>query len=168
MQNAKDTFFTVMRDRLMARNPGRTVVIRGAARPGLVVEENEIALPVVLPDCFRMRWVNTETRLERSLPLVVMSCDLVYETAGNLASAGMERGRALAGMDAEVLSIVSQAPMRATKVSYAGLAKGDAAVALQSAIWWSAPVFGEASSNGALLRRTAHVTVMSYEEPAEE
>lgn len=42
-QNAKDTFYVTLRDRLAARNADRTVVVRGATRPAVVVEENEMA-----------------------------------------------------------------------------------------------------------------------------
>ena len=34
MQNAKDTFYVTLRDRLAAVNPARTMVVRGVTRPG--------------------------------------------------------------------------------------------------------------------------------------
>ena len=34
MQNAKDTFYMTLRDRLAAVNPARTMVLRGVTRPG--------------------------------------------------------------------------------------------------------------------------------------
>ena len=43
MQNAKDTFYVTLRDRLAAVNPARTMVLRGVTRPGVLVEENELA-----------------------------------------------------------------------------------------------------------------------------
>ena len=43
MQSAKDTFYVTLRDRLAALNPARTVVVRGMVRPGVLVEENELA-----------------------------------------------------------------------------------------------------------------------------
>ena len=43
MQNAKDTFYVTLRDRLAAVNPARTMLVRGVIRPGLLVEENELA-----------------------------------------------------------------------------------------------------------------------------
>ena len=56
VQNAKDTFYEVMRSRVVALNPERTIVLRGVVRPGVLVEENELLSAVVLPDCFRLRW----------------------------------------------------------------------------------------------------------------
>ena len=56
MQNAKDTFYEVLRSRLVALNPERTIVLRGVVRPGVLVEENELLSAVALPDCFRLRW----------------------------------------------------------------------------------------------------------------
>ena len=56
MQNAKDTFYEMLRGRLAALNPGRTIVLRGVVRPGVLVEENELVSTVVLPDCFRVNW----------------------------------------------------------------------------------------------------------------
>jgi hypothetical protein len=43
MQNARDTFYVRLRDRLAAVNPARTMVLRGVTRPGVLVEENELA-----------------------------------------------------------------------------------------------------------------------------
>ena len=36
MQNAKDTFYEVLRKRLAALNPERTMVVRGVVRPGVL------------------------------------------------------------------------------------------------------------------------------------
>jgi hypothetical protein len=38
MQNARDTFYVALRDRLAAVNPARTMVVRSVVRPGLLVE----------------------------------------------------------------------------------------------------------------------------------
>ena len=46
MQNAKDTFYELLRGRLAALNPDRTVVVRGVVRPGVLVEENELVSTV--------------------------------------------------------------------------------------------------------------------------
>ena len=39
MQNAKDSFYMALRTRLTTINPGRTILLRGAVRPGILVEE---------------------------------------------------------------------------------------------------------------------------------
>ena len=41
MQNAKDSFYMALRTRLTAINPERTILLRGAVRPGILVEEAE-------------------------------------------------------------------------------------------------------------------------------
>ena len=45
MQNAKDSFYMALRTRLAAINPERTILLRGAARPGILVEEAEAPPP---------------------------------------------------------------------------------------------------------------------------
>jgi len=44
MQNAKDTFYMALRARLAAIDPERTVLLRGAARPGILVERRKLPL----------------------------------------------------------------------------------------------------------------------------
>jgi hypothetical protein len=60
VQNAKDTFYEVLRGRLAALNPDRTIVLRGVTRPGVLVDENELVTDVAEPDCFRMQWAKTQ------------------------------------------------------------------------------------------------------------
>lgn len=168
MQNAKDTFYEVIRGRLAALNPARTVAIRGAVRPGTTVEENELVSVPVAVDCFRLRWGKVEVANEGALPLVTCTCELLYETAGTALGGGLDRGRSLAAMDAEILAAVAAAPMRAQKMSYAAVASGANAVSLQSAIWWGPPVFGAAESRGERMRRVVAVEVMSYLEAGEK
>ena len=56
MQNAKDTFYMTLRDRLAAVNPARTMVVRGVTRPGSLVEENELVSADQPVDAFCLRW----------------------------------------------------------------------------------------------------------------
>ena len=56
MQNAKDTFYVTLRDRLAAVNPARTMVLRGVTRPGVLVEENELASACGPVNVFCLRW----------------------------------------------------------------------------------------------------------------
>ena len=55
MQNAKDTFYELLRERLAVLNPERTIVVRGVSRPGVLVDENELQASAALPDCFHLR-----------------------------------------------------------------------------------------------------------------
>jgi hypothetical protein len=167
VQNAKDTFYEVLRGRMAVLNPYRTVVLRGVVRPGVLVEENEIVSAVALPDCFRLRWSVVGVDAKSSLPMVTLECAIDYETAGTGMNGGMDRGRALAAMDAE-LQVASDAPARCSpKMNYAGLANGSAAIAMATSIWWSEVGFGKTVIKEDRLARTATITVMSYQEAGE-
>jgi hypothetical protein len=167
VQNAKDTFYEVLRSRIAAGNPERTVVVRGLIRPGVLVEENELVSTVTIPDCFRLRWVDASVDAAGALPVVTLRCEVLYETAGTALNGGMDRGRALGAMDAELASAVNATPQYAQKQSYAALASGGAAVAMSTNIWWSDVVLAAAQVKGDRLARTATVTVMSYQEAGE-
>ncbi len=78
---------------------------------------------------------------------MTLECEIDYETAGNAFNGGMDRGRALAAMDAELPASVNAAPQSAPKSNYAGLAGGDAAVPMSTSIWWGPPVFGKTQIN---------------------
>jgi hypothetical protein len=167
MQNAKDTFYEVLRGRLVALNPYRTVVLRGVVRPGLLVEENELVTSVALPDCFRMRWTVSSVNADGAMPLVTMECEIEYETAGTAINGGMDRGRLLATMDAELQAAVDPLSRSALKMNYSGLASGTAAVAMTTSVWWSEVAFGETVVKDDRLARTATLTVMAYQEAGE-
>lgn len=167
MQNAKDTFYEVLRGRLVALNPYRTVVLRGVVRPGLLVEENELVTTVALPDCFRLRWAVGDVSADGALPLIAMECEIDYETAGTAGNGGMDRGRLLAAMDAELQAVVDPLPRTAPKMNYAGLATGAAATAMTTSVWWSELAFGKTVVKDDRLSRTATLTVMAYQEAGE-
>jgi len=167
VQNAKDTFYEVLRGRLAALNPDRTIVLRGVTRPGVLVEENELITDVAEPDCFRMRWTKTATDANGALPMVIQQCEISYETAGTATNAGMDRGRMLAAMDGELLAVLKEAPQNAVKVNYAGLAFGHAAVSMQTNVWWSGVNFGPETMKNDRVMRTATIEVMSFQEAGE-
>jgi hypothetical protein len=167
MQNAKDTFYEVLRSRLAAINPDRTIVLRGVTRPGLLVQENELETAVALPDCFRMSWTEVSAECHGALPLLTLTCALAYETAGNGFNAGMDRGRALAAMDAELLAAMNQAPWVSAKTNYAALARGGTAVSMRTNIWWGPVHFGKTVVNDDRIGRSATIAVMAYEEAGE-
>lgn len=167
MQNAKDTFYEVLRSRLIALNPERTIVLRGMVRPGILVAENELLSAVALPDCFRLRWSLDRVDASGAMPLVTLQCAIDYETAGSSMIGGMDRGRALAAMDAELASAVNGAPKNVAKMNYAGLATGHAVTAMSTSVWWSQVGFGETVIKDDRLARTATVLVVSYQEAGE-
>src|ERR1700748_675369 len=102
MQNARDTFYVVLRDRLAAINPARTMVLRGISRPGVLVEENELASANQPVTEFCLHWTGLSVDAKGALPLVTMTCQVVYATDGDSGNGGMDRGRLLSAMDAEL------------------------------------------------------------------
>lgn len=167
MQNAKDTFYTTLQGRLTAVNPARTVVVRGVTRPGVLVEENELASAYEPVDAFRLRWTGMKVDGHGALSLVAMECEIRYATDGNSGNGGMDRGRLLAAMDGELVSAVGAAPQHALKMNYSGVSVGIAPVAMETNVFWGDVVFGTVVVEGERLERVATVTVFSYQEAGE-
>jgi hypothetical protein len=167
VQNAKDTFYEMLRGRLVALNSERTIVLRGAVRPGVLVEENELVSTLALTDCFRLRWSQGAVDADGAMPTVTLVCAIDYETAGTGLNAGMDRGRLLSAMDAELQAAVNATPQDAVKMNYTGLTNGTAAVAMRSSVWWGSVAFGKTEIKDDRLARTAVVEVMSYQEAGE-
>jgi hypothetical protein len=167
VQNAKDTFYEMLRGRLAVLNPERTVNVRGVTRPAVMVEENELATVFTLSDCFRLRWQEESVDADGAMPLVTMQCVIEYETAGTAVSAGMDRGRLLAAMDGELLAALSTQPQHTLKYNYSPLVVGKPAIAMNTEIWWSEPTFGSVEAKRNRITRAAAVSVMSYQEGGE-
>lgn len=163
MQNAKDTFYTTLRDRLAAINPARTIVVRGVTRPAVLVEENELPTETVPIDTFRLRWVGLKVDSSSALPLVTMACEIRYATDGSSGSGGMDRGRLLAGMDAELTTALSKAPQNTAKTNYSSAS----AVAQATNIFWADVTLSAAVTTGERLERVATVEVFCYQEEGE-
>ena len=163
MQNAKDTFYVTLRDRLAAVNPARTMVLRGVTRPGVLVEENELASAYQPVDAFCLRWTGSRVDTRGALPLIAMHCEIRYGSDGNAGNGGMDRGRLLAAMDAELVAAVGAAPQSAAKMNYTGAAP----VALGTRVFWGDVAFGAAMVNGERLERVAVVEVFCYQEAGE-
>ncbi len=166
MQNAKDSFYEVLRERLSACNPERTMVVRGVTRPAIVVDENESGSVALQAECFHVRWTGA-TVTAGTLPLITLECEVSYSTAGNSWNGGLDRGRVLAAMDAELLQAVGTAPQNCVKKAFRASAQGEVAVAMQSRIWWSDLHFDPVKAESNRLLRTASLQVMSFEEKGE-
>jgi len=169
MQNARDTFYVTLRDRLAAVNPARTIVLRGVTRPGVLVEENELASATAPVNAFCLRWTGLSVDAQGALPLATMACEISYATDGDSGNGGMDRGRLLSGMDAELVATVSAAPQTVTKMNYVGAAGGSglAPVAMGTNVFWGDAAFGAAMVNGERLERVATVEVFCYQEAGE-
>ena len=167
MQNAKDSFYEVLRGRLATLNPERTIVVRGVTRPGLLVDENETESVAGLADCFHLRWTAASVINDGLQPLVALTCEVHYATAGTSMNGGLDRGRALGAMDAELLSAVRQSPHNSLKSDYSGLAHGEGVVPMTTRVWWSDPTFGSVAVTADRIARAATLQVMSYQEAGE-
>jgi hypothetical protein len=171
MQNARDTFYVTLRDRLAAVNPARTMVLRGVTRPGVLVEENELASATLPANVFCLRWTGLSVNAQGALPLVTMSCEIQYATDGDAGNGGMDRGRLLAGMDAELIASVSGAAQSVAKMNYVGSAGGSGlapvAMAMATNVFWGDAVFGAVVVKGERLERVATVAVFCYQEAGE-
>jgi hypothetical protein len=169
MQNARDTFYVTLRDRLAALNPARTIVLRGVTRPGVLVEENELTSAYQPVDAFCLRWTGLSVDARAALPLVTMTCEIRYATDGDSGNGGMDRGRLLSAMDGELVAAMSGAPQNVPKMSYVAAAGGSglAPVAMATNVFWDDVAFGAAAVNGERLERVATVEVFSYQEAGE-
>jgi hypothetical protein len=161
MENAKDTFYVAMRNRLAAMNPGRTMLLRGVQRPGILVEEAEAVVAMLPADVFVLRWSALSTDVNLPLVLARMDCEIHYTTGGTQAAAGLDRGRALEEMDAEMLSVLS--PPSTPKMDYAQ----NPTLQMNTPVFWSAAQFTPVVSTRDRVSRSARITVFAYQEPGE-
>ncbi len=165
MQRAKDTFYIAVRDRIASLNPARLVLLRGLSRPGVLVEENELAVGFWPTDAFRLRWTELSLGTDNEAPLAALRCEIVYATAGSAGNGGMDRGRMISAMDAELAAAIQQSPQNAAKQDFTA-ATGP--VTLKSNIFWGGLTFGPLNINGEQLERTATVDVYSYQEAGDQ
>ena len=161
MQNAKDSFYIALRKRLAALNPERTILLRGAIRPGIVVEDAEAPFPQLPPDIFVVRWLGHGADIDLASVLIAEECEIVYSTCGCQTYGGLDRGRALSQMDGELLAVLQ--PFSAPKSKYA--AQPPAPMLTQ--VFWDEPVFSPAVAQRDRLTRSARVMVYSYQEEGE-
>jgi hypothetical protein len=172
MQDTKDTFYVMLRDQVAAINPDRTVVVRGVVRPGVLVEENELPGAWVPADVFLLSWTGMTVDRSGSVPLVEMTCSIRYGTDGDAYAGGMDRGRLLAAMDAELAQALGAGNLgvglqNTRKMNYAGLGSTSGtgvAVAMETNIAWGDVAFGPAAMVGERLERVATVVVFGYVE----
>lgn len=160
MQNARDTFYITLRNRLAAVNPARTMLMRAVTRPGIYVQDAEAPMAQPVLDAFALRW--TSLQADQRLPAILaqMTCEIEYATAGTQNNAGLDRGRALEQMDSEVLRILY--PYGAQTMNYTQLP----AVPMETMVFWSEPEFGPAVPLRDRVSRTVKVTVFAFQEQA--
>ena len=162
MQTTKDSFFIALRDRLATLNPARTVTLLGVTRPAVIVPENEVADAAdPLTEAFYITFgaasaaPGTE-RLEH--PLQQLACEITYCTEGTTDLSNQDRGRALATLDDELLSVTSPAQTELKDHSQTTVAD------LGANIFWTRPTFAAPKQVGNKLTRTAALTIFTHME----
>jgi hypothetical protein len=125
-----------LRTRLVAANPERTILLRGAVRPGILVEEAEGPFAQLPADVFVLRWLGLAVNQDLASLLVAEECELLYSTLGTQSFGGLDRGRVLSAMDEELASILT--PFWTPKLNYTA----QPATAMLTNIFWDEPVFG--------------------------
>ena len=161
MQNAKYSFYMALRSRLAALNPERTIVIRGAVRPGILVEEAEAPFSQLPSDTFVLRWLGLGTETGLDAPMVVAECEVFYQTSGCQSFGGLDRGRALSAMDEELLSILQ--PFSTPKLCFTATP----AAAMLTQVFWDEPAMGPVITQKDRLSRSIKIMVYSYQEQGE-
>ena len=173
MQYTKDSFYMTLLERLVALNPSQTVTLNGTTRPAIIVAENELVVPIEpLPDAFYLEWGAAQPVPQQTgdATLMAMECIVSYHTFGTVQS-GVDRGRALAALDMELLNMCE--PASADKRDYTQTPSVD----LGTNIFWSGPSFGKVAgteapvdqhlprkSEGVRLERSAALKVFFYPE----
>jgi hypothetical protein len=161
MQNAKDSFYLALRTRLATVNPERTVLLRGALRPGILAEEAEAPFAQLPSDDFVLRWLGLGVDVELSSVMAAAECEILYGTCGTQAFGGLDRGRMLSAMDEEVMAMLQ--PFSAPKLNYSI----QPATAMQTQVFWDEPSFAPLNVQRDRLSRSVRVMVYSYQEPGE-
>jgi hypothetical protein len=161
MQNAKDSFYMALRARLVTVNPERTMLVRGAVRPGIVLEEAEAPFTQLPGDVFVVRWLGLGVDLDLASAMTAEECEIVYQTCGTQSFGGLDRGRALSAMDEELVAMLQ--PFWTPKLNYVATPPA----AMLTNVFWDEPGLGPIVAQRDRLSRTARITVYSYQEQGE-
>jgi hypothetical protein len=150
-----------LRTRLVAVNPERTILLRGAVRPGILVEEAEAPFAQLPTDVFVLRWLGLGVDEDLASTMVAEECEVLYSTLGTQSFGGLDRGRALSEMDEELVGMLT--PLWTPKLNYSATP----AAAMLTNVFWDEPVFGAVTVLRDRLSRVARVVVYSYQETGE-
>ena len=161
MQNAKDSFYMALRTRLAAINPDRTILLRGAVRPGILVEEAEAPFSQLPNDVFVLRWLGLGVDADVGSTMAAEQCEIVYQTCGTQSFGGLDRGRSLSEMDEELTAMVQ--PFYTTKLNFTTTPPA----AMLTKVFWDGPSFGAITIQRDRLSRSASVMIYSYQEQGE-
>lgn len=161
MQNAKDSFYMALRNRLAAINPERTILLRGTLRPGILVEEAEAPFSPLPNDVFVLRWLGLGVDTDLASTMVAEECEVLYQTCGTQSFGGLDRGRALSQMDEELVAMLQ--PYSTPKLNYTTTPPA----AMLTQVFWDEATYTPLVTQRDLVSRTAKITVYSYQEQGE-
>jgi hypothetical protein len=161
MQNSKDSFYMALRTRLATINPQRTILLRGAVRPGILVEEAEAPFSQLPNDVFILRWLGMAADSDLPSTMVAEQCEVIFQTCGTQSVGGLDRGRALSEMDEELIEMLQ--PFYTAKLNCAT----NPPAAMLTQVFWDEPAFSPVVTQRDRLSRSASVIVYSYEEQGE-
>jgi hypothetical protein len=161
MQNAKDSFYIALRTRLATINPQRTILLRGALRPGILVEEAEAPFSQLPSDVFVLRWLGLGADMNLGAVMAAEECEIVYQTCGTQSYGGLDRGRSLSAMDEELVAMLQ--PFYTPKLNFITTPPS----AMLTQVFWEEPAFGAIAIQRDRLSRSARVMVYSYQEQGE-
>ena len=159
MQASKDSFYLTLRDRLAQAYPARTITVNGCTRPAIVVVENDRpSVSARQHDAFYVEWGEARAVRPAVSTLMAVTCTLTYTSAGTDQNGGLDRGRALAELESELLSICS--PFVARKCDWTGASPVD----LGSTIFWTVPTFRPAQASENCVTHEASLKIYFYPE----
>jgi hypothetical protein len=158
MQNAKDTFYLALRNRLAVLNPALTITLGGVVRPGILVEESETPTAQMPSDVFVLRWSGAAVDTQLPAQLESQTCEIWYWSRGSDTNADMDRGRLLTEMDAELTAILE--PPNTGKL----VVSGTMDLAMNTNVFWLDAVYAPVKRDGERLLRIATVQVCSLQE----
>ena len=150
-----------LRTRLAVINPERTILLRGAVRPGILAEEAEASFNQLPNDVFVLRWLGLGVDFDLGSTMEAEQCEIVYQTCGTQSFGGLDRGRALSEMDEELTAIVQ--PFHTPKFNYAATPP----TAMVTNVFWDEPGFTPIVAQRDRLSRSASIVVYSYQEQGE-
>jgi hypothetical protein len=161
MQNAKDSFYMALRARLVVINPERTILLRGAVRPGILVEEAEAPFAQLPSDVFVLRWLGLGVDVNLGSTMAAEQCEILYSTCGTQSFGGLDRGRLLSAMDEELMAMAQ--PFYTPKLNYTATPPA----AMLTQVFWDEPEYAPIVVLRDRLSRSAKVAVYSYQEQGE-
>ena len=135
-------------------------MVRGATRVAVLVEENELAAgtDVDADECFLLRWTERTANTVEAMELHRERCEVRYAVSGSGEVAGMDRGRVLDAMDAELLAMLQ--PAQVPKLMFST----GSAVTMVTNVFWSDAAFTPVKTVADRLLRTVTVDVFAWKE----